>query len=379
MTSRGINQREWDVSQSFRQAIAKTIELAPELVLIAGDVFHQVRPTNTAIVLAYQQFMKLRQQLPDAEIVMIAGNHDTPRSTDLVCILRLFASIGIRVVEADAKSFDFPELDLELLAVPSSAFERHKLVPSGARQRNILLTHGSVAGERSKYAAPTGAPLLELPDEHVHADEWSYIALGHYHVFNDIRPHEVYAGAIDYTSTNPWSEIFEQGKKKLEGKCIVEYDLDTRALTKHFLAPSRIFIDLEPVSARGRTAEEVNALIDERVESCEGGIDDKVIRLIVFDIPRHVARQLDHRRLREYRQRALNFQLDPRKPELFRNAAYGAPGRRPSLQQLVRDKLRERVVPPDVDRESLVDLGIHYLKEAEERESVANPVIGAVD
>ena len=349
-------------------------------MLIAGDVFHQVRPTNTAIVDAYLQFSKLRRELPNAIIVMIAGNHDTQRSTELVCILRLFQSIGIRVVESAAESIDYPELDLELLAVPSSAFERHKLVPSGVRGRNILLTHGSVAGERSKYAAPTGAPLLELPDEHVHADAWSYVALGHYHVFNPVRPHEVYAGAIDYTSTNPWAELYEQKRAGWKGKCIVEYDLDSRALTKHWLEPSRIFVDIEPhISAKGHTAEEVNALVDMSVEKLDGGIDNKVVRLIIDDCPRHVARQLDHRRLREYRQRALHFQLDPRKPELFRSAAYGAPGKRPSLQQLVRDKLRERIVPPDVDREQLVDLGVQYLREAEERESVATPIIGTAD
>ena len=56
------------------------IELAPELVLIAGDVFHQVRPTNTAILHAYLQFARLRNALPNTEIVMVAGNHDTPRS-----------------------------------------------------------------------------------------------------------------------------------------------------------------------------------------------------------------------------------------------------------------------------------------------------------
>jgi hypothetical protein len=35
----------------------------------------------------------------------------------------------------------------------------------------------------------------------------------------------------------------------------------------------------------------------------------------------------------------------------------------------VRDKLRERMVPPDVDRDALVNLGLRYLKEAEERDS----------
>ena len=62
-------------------------------MLIAGDVFHQVRPTNTAILHAYLQFARLRAALPQAEVVMIAGNHDTPRSSETGCILRLFVPL----------------------------------------------------------------------------------------------------------------------------------------------------------------------------------------------------------------------------------------------------------------------------------------------
>ena len=48
-TSRGVNQREADVADAVRRAVAQVAELRPDLVLIAGDVFHAVRPSNTAI------------------------------------------------------------------------------------------------------------------------------------------------------------------------------------------------------------------------------------------------------------------------------------------------------------------------------------------
>jgi DNA repair exonuclease SbcCD nuclease subunit len=38
-TPAGINQREADVATSMRRVIDKVIELKPDLVLIAGDVF----------------------------------------------------------------------------------------------------------------------------------------------------------------------------------------------------------------------------------------------------------------------------------------------------------------------------------------------------
>ena len=46
LTPGGINQREADVARSFQTAIDRTIELRAELVLVGGDVFHNVRPTN---------------------------------------------------------------------------------------------------------------------------------------------------------------------------------------------------------------------------------------------------------------------------------------------------------------------------------------------
>ena len=58
---------------------------------------------------------------------------------------------------------------------------------------------------------------------------------------------------------------------------------------------------------------------------------------------------------------------------------HGAPGRRPSLADFVRDKLRDRMVPPDVDREALVALGLRYLKDAEERESVTASPTASID
>ena len=90
LTPTGVNQREADVSRSFRRAVERTIELAPDLVVIGGDVFHTVRPSNPAILDAFRQFTRLRQALPGSDVVMVAGNHDAPKTSETGCILRLF-------------------------------------------------------------------------------------------------------------------------------------------------------------------------------------------------------------------------------------------------------------------------------------------------
>lgn len=77
-------------------------------------------------------------------------------------------------------------------------------------------------------------------------------------------------------------------------------------------------------------------------------------------------RDLDHRKIREYKRRALHFLLDARRPEPVRvEAASGAPGRRTSLADTVRSMLEKRQLTPGIDRSALVDLGMHYLDEAD--------------
>ena len=378
-TPRGINQREADVAQSFKTALDKVIELAPDVVLIGGDVFHQVRPTNSAILHAYLQFARLRAALPNTEIVMIAGNHDTPRSTDTSSILRLYAPLGLHVVDTEARTIEFPHLDLSVLAVPFQQNEFVKLVPPGTTRWNVLLFHGVVEGMLGPFASPQELWSPEIPQEDLHPSQWDYIGLGHYHVYRRIAANQFYSGALDYTSTNTWGEKVEEGLTGAAGKGFIEHDLETGEHTFHRLTPSRDFVDLRPISARGMTTEEVNEAIATVVEACPGGIDDKVVRLVIRDLPRHITRQLDHRQLREFRRRALHFHLDPHRPEIIRSSAHGAPGRRPSLAEFVRDKLRERVLPSDVDREALVDLGLRYLKDAEEREIAATDQAASVD
>jgi DNA repair exonuclease SbcCD nuclease subunit len=368
MTPRGINQREADVAQSFTRVVDKIIERAPEIVLVGGDVFHQVHPPNSAIVHAFKQFYRMRSALPGTKIVMVAGNHDMPRTTETGSILKLFTSLGIDVVDAEPRMLDVPELDLSVLAIAHSHHARPLMKPSGARKWNVLVTHAEAVGEYDDLIRPPELAAREIPAEDFHADEWDYIALGHYHVYKQLDANRFYSGATDYTSSNVWSEKAEEKEKGIKGKRIIEWDLTAGTHIWHDIPSSRSFIDLPQISARGLTASEVNEQIIGAVDRVKGGIDDKIVRIVVRDLPRHVERELDHRQLREFRKRALYFQIDAHRPDVVKTSAHGAPGRTATLEELVRDKLRERILPPDVDRDALVELGVQYLREATLRE-----------
>lgn len=365
LTPAGINQREADVAASFRRAMDKVVELRPDVVVVAGDLFHNVRPTNPAILHAFAQFSRLRQALPDAPVVLIAGNHDTPRSSETGCILRLFVELGVEVVDDAPRRLSFAERDLSILAVPDVPGTRPALVPEAGVRHNVLLLHGEVEGVLPTSVTATDRASLEISKEELGAERWTYVALGHYHVYRQIAPNAYYSGSLDYTSANPWGELLEERAAKLPGKGFIEHDLATGAHRFHPLPPSRELVDLPAVSGGGLAAADVDAAIRAAVDACPGGIDDKIVRLVLRDVPRHVTRELNHKAIREYRRRALHFLLDPRKPQVVRTHGHGAPGKRPSLADTLREKLSARAIEADIDRERLVSLGLHYLSLAE--------------
>ena len=374
LTPAGINQREADVAHAFRRAIDHVIALRPDVIAIAGDVFHTVRPMNPAIIHAFQQFARLTRELPDAVVVLVAGNHDRPRATETGCILRLFQPLGIHVVDEEPKRLAFPERDLSILAVPDLSGPIPELAPEPGVRHNVLVLHGEVEGMLPPYLARTDRASIEIPRDALGAPQWSYVALGHYHVHREIAPNAYYSGSLDYTSANPWGELIEERDAGLPGKGFIEFDLDTGEHRFHHIEPSRALVDLPPISARGLSAAELDEEIRSVLERCDGGIDGKIVRLVVRDVMRHVVRDLDHKALREYKRRALHFQLDARRPEVIRLSASGAPGRRPTLPELVEIYLSRRPLESDLERDALVQLGLHYLREADAAEQAAAPV-----
>lgn len=366
LTPGGVNQREADVAATFRAAIDHVIALRPDVIVVAGDVFHSVRPTNQAILHAFIQFGRLMHALPGAIVILVAGNHDTPRSAETGGILQLFAQLGLSVVDREPRRFAFPDRDLSILAVPDVPnMVRPALTPDPDARINLLVLHGEVQGMLPASVVATDRAPVEISHEELGASRWDYVALGHYHVYREIAPNAFYSGSIDYTSANTWGELYEQRIAGIGGKGLIERNLVTGEHRFHLLPAARPLVDLPPVSARGLSPAEVDDRIRMAVDGCDGGIDEKIVRLTIRDVPRHVARELDHRAIREYKRRALSFQLDLRRPEALRLHGTGAPGRRPSLKEIVQDKLRSRPLDPDIDHKTFVERALAYLDEAE--------------
>jgi DNA repair exonuclease SbcCD nuclease subunit len=366
-TPSGHNQREADVGQMFRRAIDQVIEARPGAVLIAGDLFHSVRPTNPAILFAFREFTRLRAALPQAPMVVVAGNHDTPRTVETGWILSLLSDLGIDVATDVSRRLVYPELDLSILAVPYAATltrgeERWK--PEGPEKYQVLLIHGETEGLVPEERRPIEyGPLLDSSE--LSEANFNYVAMGHYHVQKEIRPRVWYSGALDYVSPNPWGELAEERDLKLKGKGWLLVDLEKNTVTRKGIEPARRLIDLLPMDGLGRTAAELDRMVASALSGIKGGYRDQIVRQVIYNVPRQTEREMNHTAIRAAQAEALHLRLDLRRPEVRREIGVGSPGMRITLPERVEGYLRTRMLPADIDRPRLVEIGTALMRDLE--------------
>jgi exonuclease SbcD len=373
-TPRGGNQREADVADAFRRAVDDLLVQRPDLILLAGDIFHSVRPTNPAILHLFNQLHRVRTGLPDSPIVMIAGEHDTPRSVETGTILRLYEALGVDVVVDQARHLTFSKLDCSVLAVPHQALmqaDRPALRPQRGTTLNILLIHGNLPGVgEQRGTAEYGGALLDTHD--LAPAQWDYVALGHYHVAQQMADNAWYGGSLEYVSPNPWGQLQDEAERGRSGKCYLLVELPAARVTPRPIVAARRHIDLPSIDGKGLTPKDLDERIKDAVVRVKPPIDDQIVRQLVFDVSRATARDLDHAAIRGFKARALHYQLDLRRPEVARvdgAASLGEGGRRQALPETVRAFLEHRPLDADLDRAEFVRLGVEYVGQGSEEDA----------
>ena len=144
-TSRGgFNQREVDVMRTFESALDAIAEREPDLVIHAGDLFHVVRPSNATIVQAYRLISRLQDRRGGKPLVVVGGNHDTPKVSDSGNILNLFGTIpGVHIASRDLETIELGEV--EVTCVPSEALGSSSgdlYLPRTGLPNRVLALHG---------------------------------------------------------------------------------------------------------------------------------------------------------------------------------------------------------------------------------------------
>jgi len=89
----GLEVRRQDFDSAFGEVVDKTLELKPDFMIIAGDLFHQARPSNHTLENTVRSFKRLKDA--NISVLTVDGSHDTAPNTITSTILYPLDSAGL--------------------------------------------------------------------------------------------------------------------------------------------------------------------------------------------------------------------------------------------------------------------------------------------
>jgi DNA repair protein SbcD/Mre11 len=380
LSASGFNQREEDICHSFQSAVDQIIALKPDFVLHSGDLFHTVRPTNRIINFAVRQILRMvNLKIP---MVIISGNHDTPKQRAVGSVFSFFEVLSpdlhlvyrnqyeaihlgnatIHAIPHCLNQDDFAKeiAKIEIVRRPSISL---RTSPPSADHRqnqefNILMLHGVVAGipefsmgELAEQEIPSS--YLEMP--------FDYVALGHYHRFCEIDPKVYYAGSTERLS------MAELGQEKGFVEVNIETDAEEcppsavrrpqQIQIKFHEIPTREMVEFFSIDARNLDQEQVLQEIESRIQKED--VSEKIVRLKIKNIPGHIYNSLDFRKIAELKSRAFHFDLKFEK----QTEEGKSQENETSIGKLNMEfsQFLNQIPVENLNKEKLMELGLKYL------------------
>lgn len=206
VNSDGINVREADFYDAFDQVIDAIEKLRPDYVIHTGDLFHRASPSNRAITYALKAIKRVEKL--GIPLIIIAGNHSTPRTSTSSPILEALSTLdNVRAVFAqkyEKVAFE----DVVFHALPHINDER---IIEGEldsiesqideNKMNIMMMHCSVGAHYLMHEF--GEWVYPKAREDIFA-KMDYVALGHWHGFGAVgkHPNVYYSGSTERTSSS---------------------------------------------------------------------------------------------------------------------------------------------------------------------------------
>jgi len=190
----GLNVRELDFYQAFLWTIDKIRSLEPDVVVLAGDLFHVRRPAASAIVYAQSALSTL-----DCPIILIPGNHDnaTHREPSPLVALKVISNVIV---------IDNPQL----IYLKGSSFY---CVPYTASIPEFKEADYLVAHLKDNRVFQFKNSPIRIPES-----KYKLGFLGDFHVPFGVAANLFYSGALERTSFNqldsPCGFMFWQGTER---------------------------------------------------------------------------------------------------------------------------------------------------------------------
>lgn len=235
--------REDDFYNNFKLIINKILEINPDVVIHSWDLFHTSKPSNKAISVVVENFLKLEKAW--IKVIIIAWNHDTPRLTLTTHPFEIFQSMENFFVFYEPKIENIEISWINFVVLPHIHDEntfKEELRKTAwflkESTKNIFISHfGISAKEYDEYTDEISGINITLEDLK-NLKKFDYVALGHYHkqfcIWNMCYP-----GSIEHTS-------FNQKNYKI-GYNIFDSKIQKK---ESFELPSRPMIDLWEINCK---------------------------------------------------------------------------------------------------------------------------------
>ena len=222
-TRRGRNARSVDIERVWFQLVQESIRYQPDVFLVAGDLFHRPHPGMEAIHAARTAISTYLRSCPHSIVFLVGGNHDTPRARVDTHPLELLSELDSRVIVAAAQPFStrlrIRQRIIQLAALPSTLPQTYTewsqshpsqrvVEPDPGADYRLLAIHGVHEQVFPYYG---GSSLWLVPSSCYASPLWDYVAWGDYHQHVVLGPRERYSGALEYCSSNVWSESADKG------------------------------------------------------------------------------------------------------------------------------------------------------------------------
>lgn len=292
----GQNRIEEMVYSGFEQAVDRIIQLRPDAVVHAGDVFHHVRPKIKPLFVFQKALLRLQEA--GIPVIVIAGNHDAPKSFSSTSPFRLFE--GLRDVHI-AQRYIYERFDVgdySFHCIPFCLEPQQYLEEFGKierKGRDVLVMHGLVESLQNRKMRSVGEH--ELKDSLLKSD-FDYIALGHFHAQTHVASNTWYSGSVEY---------FNFGEAQ-DRKGMLLVDLETGRAEQVAVRP-KYMIDHPAVDCSGMSAEGIaQCLLD---LCCEEEMRDRMVRITLKNVNRTAYRSIDQGRMNRLGASALYFKVRP--------------------------------------------------------------------
>ena len=201
-----VNQREADFYDAFTQIVEQIKEIKPDYIIHTGDLFHRSSPSNRAITFALEKFIEL--DALNIPLILIAGNHSTPRTNLSSPILKIFENYKNIYVsyEQQYKKIEFKDIVFHTLPHMNDETIADKQIETceqniDSTKKNIMMLHCSVG---AWYLMQEFGEWVYPSDKEYIFSKMDYVALGHWHGFGSVGKHEnvYYSGSSERTSLN---------------------------------------------------------------------------------------------------------------------------------------------------------------------------------